>query len=148
MDRDSERGYTIVEAAVAVALATVVGGACLNAAVSAMHAAANRSIREALESEVRREMPVAVDVLKYQGGSIVPTAVQTTLPMPAGTPLPARVTIGVSPDPAGAIRIAITAESVESRQRAEFVTTLGSQAPRPGAVVTAPGLAPAPTGAP
>jgi hypothetical protein len=148
VERQSEQGSTLVEAAIAVAIATVVAGAALDATIFATRAAGMRPVRDALENEVRREMPVAIDLLKYQGGSIVPASVATTLPMPSGTPLPARVSVAVLPDPAGFFRVTLTAEAGDPPQRARLTATLGAQAPAPGTIVTAPGLAPAPTGAP
>lgn len=129
-------------------MAGLVAGAVLDATILATHNAGIRSVREALENELRREMPVALDILKYQGGTLVPTAIATTLPMPAGTPLPARVSIAISPDPSGSFRVIISAEAGDPPQRSRLSATLGAQAPLPGTVVTAPGLAPAPTGAP
>jgi type II secretory pathway pseudopilin PulG len=148
VELQSERGSTLVETAVAVAIVSVVAGAALDATILATHAAGTRPVRDALESEVRREMPVAIDVLKYQSGAIAPTSVATTLPMPAGTPLSARVSIAVSPDPAGSFRLTLTAEAGDPTQRVQLTATLGAQAPVPGTIVTAPALAPAPTGAP
>ncbi len=148
MERQSERGSTLVETAIAVAIAGVVAGAALDATILATHAAGLRPVRDALESELRREMPVALDILKYQGGAIAPAAVATTLPMPAGTPLTAKVSIAVSPDPAGSTRVTLTAEGGDPPQRARLTAALGAQTLVPGTIVTAPGLVPAPTGAP
>lgn len=145
---EPQRGSALVETAFAVAIAGLVAGAVLDATVLATRSAGMRPIRDALENEVRRELPVALDVLKYQGGTIVPAAIATTLPMPAGSPLAARVSIAVSPDPSGAISVTVTADAGNPAQRATLSATLGAQAPLPGSVVTAPGLVPAPTGAP
>jgi len=127
---------------------SVVAGAALDATILATRAAGMRPVRDALENEVRREMPVAIDLLKYQGGTIAPATVATTLPMPGGTPLPASVSIAVSPDPSGSFRLTLTAEAGDPTQRARLTATLGAQALVPGTIVTAPALAPAPTGAP
>ncbi len=145
---EPQRGSALVETAFAVAIAGLVAGAVLDATVLATRSAGMRPIRDALENEVRRELPVALDVLKYQGGTIVPAAIATTLPMPAGSPLAARVSIAVSPDPSGAISVTVTADAGNPAQRATLSATVGAQAPLPGSVVTAPGLVPAPTGAP
>ena len=145
---EPQRGSALVETAIAVAVAGLVAGAVLDAAILATRSAGMRPVRDALESELRREMPIAIDLLKYQGGTIVPAAVVTALPMPAGTPLAARVSISVSPDPSGAIHVTIAASAGEPPQRASLRATIGAQAPLPGSIVTAPGLVPAPTGAP
>ncbi|MGB8519492.1 MAG: hypothetical protein WCD38_04955 [Candidatus Tumulicola sp.] len=145
---EPQRGSALVETAIAVAIAGLVAGAVLDATVLATRSAGMRPIRDALENEVRRELPVALDVLKYQGGTIVPAAIATTLPMPAGSPLAARVSITVSPDPSGAISVTVTARAGNPAQHATLSSTVGAQAPLPGTVITAPGLVPAPTGAP
>ncbi len=145
---EPQRGSALVETAIAVAISGLVAGAVLDATIFATRSAGMRPVREALEDEVRREMAVALDVLKYRGGTIAPAAVATTLPMPAGSPLAARVSITVSPDPSGAVSVTVTAEAGDPAQHATLRATAGAQAPLPGTVVTAPGLVPAPTGAP
>lgn len=145
---EPQRGSALVETAIAVAVAGLVAGAVLDATILAMRSAGMRPVREALEDEVRREMAVALDVLKYQGGTIVPAAVATTLPMPAGSPLAARVSITLSPDPSGAVSVTVTAAASDPAQHVTLHATAGAQAPLPGTLVTAPGLVPAPTGAP
>ena len=116
--------------------------------MGAFHATAGTPIRDALQSAVRREIPIALDVLKYRGSSVVPASVATTLPMPGGTPLPARLSIQTTRLSADALRIAISAVATGSGQRATATAVLGARAPVPGSVVHAPGLVPAPTGAP
>ena len=148
MVRESQRGSALVETAVAVAIACLVAGALLNATILATHSAGIRPARETLEAEVRRELPIAVDILKYQGGAVVPAAIATTLPMATGTPLPVNVSIAVAAQPGSSIRVTIAAVGGNPPQRATLNATVGGQAPVPGSVVTAPGLAPAPTGAP
>jgi hypothetical protein len=94
-------------------------------------------------------MAVAVDVLKYQGATVEPASIATTVPMPTGSPLAARLSIAASPAPNGSLRIAIAAWAVDgAKDRVELFATLASRAPAPGATLAAPGLAPAPTGAP
>ncbi|MGA8533282.1 MAG: hypothetical protein WB615_04160 [Candidatus Tumulicola sp.] len=117
--------------------------------IVAAHAAGADPVRDALQSEVRREMPIALDVLKYQGTSIVPTAIATTVPLPTGLPLAARVSIEASSLPRDAVRITIEAATVDPPRESEaLTTTLAERAPAPGTVIRAPGLVPAPTGAP
>ncbi len=148
MERASERGSSLLETTVAIAIVALLAGSALGAAVGAFHATAGTPIRDALQSAVRREIPIALDVLKYRGSSVVPASVATTLPMPGGTPLPARLSIQTTRLSADALRIAISAVATGSGQRATATAVLGARAPVPGSVVHAPGLVPAPTGAP
>jgi type II secretory pathway pseudopilin PulG len=146
---ERQRGSALIETVVAIAIVSVAGGAILSAIVFATHTSKVSPTRSALESALRREMPLAVDVLKYQGGAIEPATVATTVPMPTGSPLTVRMSIAVSPAPEGSLRIAITASATNGApDRVELSATLASRAPAPGAMLAAPGLAPAPTGAP
>ncbi|HEY1653664.1 MAG TPA: hypothetical protein VGF86_00965 [Candidatus Tumulicola sp.] len=148
MEHAGERGSSLVEAAVAIAIVALLAGGAISAALGVLHAAAGLPIRDALQTAVRREMPIAFDVLKYRDAKIVPTSVATTLPMPAGSPLPAQLSVRVSRAGATSVRIAIDAVATETGERATLTAVLGERAPLPGSKVRAPGLAPAPTGAP
>lgn len=149
MERRAQRGSALVETAVALAILAIVGGAALNAVIATSRFANGRPVRETLAAEVRREMPVAIDLVKYAGANVPPATVTTALPMPTGTPLAANVTLAVSPAPDGSLRVGITAVQRDApHDRAALTATLGAQAPQPGATILAPGLVPAPTGAP
>ncbi len=149
MDIECQRGSSLIETAVAVAIAAIVTGAALNAAVAAIHSAGTNPIRAALASAVRREMTIAIDVLKYRGATVAPVTIATTLPMPAGSALPADLSIQTAPVGRDGLRVVITAtQSNDARERASLTATLSARAPLPGAVVRAPALVPAPTGAP
>jgi hypothetical protein len=139
----------LLEATVATAIAATVTGATLGAVVNAAHAAAGDPVRDALQSTAAREARVAMDVLKYDGASIVPRAIATTIPLPAGTPFAAELSIAIAPQPNGATGVTVTATSLASEgERAAVAESLDSRSPLPGARAKAPGLAPAPTGAP
>ena len=145
----SQRGSALVETAVAVAILAVVAGAALNATIFAARSAGIHPERAALQAALQREMPVALDVIKYRGGAIAPATIATTVPMPTGSPLAADLSIAVSPAPDGSVRVGLAAASADDpREHAELFVTLGAQAPLPGSILQAPGLAPAPTGAP
>lgn len=149
MERTAQQGSTLVETAVAVAIVTTVAGTALSAAIVAGKSAAMHPLRDALQLEVERQMPLALDVLKYRGTRIRPAAVATTVPMPAGSPLAAAVSIAVSPGSHGELRVTIAASAIaRPDERAALQATLDERAPLPGTVVVAPLLAPAPTGAP
>jgi hypothetical protein len=149
VERPEQKASALVETAIAVAMVTTVAGAALSAAIVAGRAAGMHPAQDALQFEVKREMGIALDVLKYQGANIAPTAIATTLPLPAGSPLPVNVSIATTSLPHGPIRVTITAST--SRRPTESVSltaALDERAPSPGAVVHAPALVPAPTGAP
>jgi hypothetical protein len=139
----------LLEATVAAAIVATVTGATLGAAASATKAAGGNPVRDALQAAATREMRVALDVLKYQGASIVPRAVPTGVPLATGTPLPAQLSIAASPDSNGALDVTVTAAAEDgSGQVARVTETLDARAPLPGSQTRTPALVPAPTGAP
>lgn len=148
MARPDERGNTLIETAIALTLLALVAGAALGGALEVSHAASSSPVRDALETAVRRETRVALDVLKYRGARIAPTSVATTLPMPTGSPLPAQLTISTSGAPGQELHVTISATAPDSLGRVTLTTALGGRAPLPGSFEHRPGLAPAPTGAP
>jgi hypothetical protein len=118
----------------------------MGALLGSIHGGAGSPVRDALDAALRREMPLALDVLKYRGSSIPPAAIATSLPMPFGSPLPARLSIRTRELGGDAIRVLIEASALGARR--SLNATLGARAPLPGAVVHAAALVPAPTGAP
>ena len=106
-------------------------------------------MRDALQSAAAREARVALDVLKYDGAAIAPRTIATALPLPVGTPLPAELSITVVPRAFGGTDVTVTAtSSADAAERARITESLDARSPLPGATAKAPGLAPAPTGAP
>jgi hypothetical protein len=117
----------------------------MGALLGSLHGAAGSPVRDALDSALAREMPLARDILKYQGSNVPPAVIATTLPMPSGSPLAARLSIQTSRR-GDAVRVVVQASAVGVRR--SMAATLGAQAPLPGTVVRPSGLVPAPTGAP
>ena len=115
----------------------------------ATHAAARTAMRAVMQEAAEREMRVALDVLKYQGGSLAPVSVATALPLGSGSPLPVQVSVSAAlgSDGTTAVTVGVVATG-DSSQRVTLTGTLDRRAPLPGTVLHAPGLAPAPTGAP
>jgi hypothetical protein len=139
----------LLETTVATAIAATVTGATLGAVANAVHAAGGDPVRDALTSAAAREARVALDVLKYDGAVIRSQAIATSLPMPTGTPLPAQLSIAVVSKALGVTAVTVTAtSSVNAAETATIAQSLDSRSPLPGATAKAPGLAPAPTGAP
>jgi hypothetical protein len=145
-----QRGQTLIEAVVAVAIVTVVLGAALSAALAANAHFGPDPARAALGATLDREMRTARDLIKYQGATLQPASVQTTLPLPAGSPLPATLQLQTSPLPDGGTQLTLsgTATWQGASESASLATTLPAPAPIPGSSLTLTGLAPAPTGAP
>jgi hypothetical protein len=139
----------LFEAAVATAIVATVAGATLGAVANATRAAGGDPVRDALQAAATREARVALDVLKYRGASILPRTVATAVPLAAGTPLPADLSIVTAAEPDGAASVTVAAAARDgSGKRASVTESLDARAPLPGARTTVPGLAPAPTGAP
>jgi hypothetical protein len=139
----------LLEATVATAIVATVTGATLGAVANAAHAAGGDPVRDALQAAATREARTALDVLKYDGATVTPQSVATSIPMPAGTPLPAELSIGVALYANGSTSVTVTALAAgPSGERAAVTESLDARAPLPGSQTKAPGLAPAPTGAP
>lgn len=118
----------------------------MGALLGSLHGAAGSPVRDTLDAALAREMPLALDVLKYQGSNVPPATIATSLPMPSGSPLAARLSIQTSRLGGDAVRVVVQASAQGVRR--SLAATLGARAPLPGTVVRASGLVPAPTGAP
>lgn len=148
MEPQAQRGTTLIETAVAVGIVATIAGAWLSVTIFASHAAGNDPLRDALQTTVQRELDVALDVFKYQGAALTPASIATSVPMPAGSPVPIVLSLTVSSLPTGAVHIDVAAVTQDASERAELAANLTARAPLPGSIVHAPGTAPAPTGAP
>ena len=147
MELKAQRASTLAEAAVTVAIVAIVSAAILGGMTMATHAAGANTVRDALQDAAERETRVAQDVLKYQGATLAPVTIATSIPMPTGSPLPAQLAFAKSVA-GGVTTITITATAAQTGEQTAVTTQLRGQAPVPGTQVQAPGLAPAPTGAP
>lgn len=146
---NAERGFSILEALIAVALLAICTGGVLAAAASigryaAVPAGPNRVAALAAAEETAR---VAQDVWKYGvPAPLVPNGSWSTT-SPGGVPLH----IGASTTSAGDLVVTVTYSPDSSRGESGTVTlhtTLRAIAPRPREKVVRPGLIPAPSGAP
>lgn len=147
MELANQRGSSLVEATVTVAVVAILAGATLGAIIAVTRATGGNAVHDALQTAAQREASVAADVLKYQDASIAPASVATTLPMPTGSPLAAQLAISTSVK-GGTLDVTVQATASKSGEQAIVETRLRAQAPIPGAQVQVSGLAPAPTGAP
>jgi prepilin-type N-terminal cleavage/methylation domain-containing protein len=134
----SERGDSLIEVIVAVAIVAVVTGAISASTIAAAHRFGPDAVQTALESSVAREMRVAVDVMKYQGASIAPASLSTAIPLPSSSPVPATLTLSSTTARDGSVTIVLTATSrTDSTKSATLTETIAAPAPLPGARVPA-----------
>lgn len=147
--RNREHGESLVEVCVAVAIVAVTFAAMFGAILAAAHRFGPDSQAIALQHAVENEMRAAVDIAKYQGATLTPNVVATTVPLPSGTPLPAHLALAESALPSGGVFITLTASSdADANERASISATVAVPAPLPSSLVTVPGSAAAPVGAP
>lgn len=140
-----ERGESLVEVVVAVAIVAIFTGALGAATIAAVHRFGPDPIQSALEASVTREMRVAVDVLKYQGASLPASGIATTIPLPSGSPLPVSYALSTQTNADGSVKIVLTAiDSNDGTKSATLSQTIVAPAPLPGARLPAAGYGSAP----
>ena len=140
---------TLFETTIALGILAAVAGTTLGVSAMAAHAAANATVRSVMQDAAEREMRVALDVLKYQGGSLAPATIATTLPLASASPLPVRLSVNSTAAGGGGTSVTIGVVAAnDPTQRVTLTGTLDRRAPLPGTTLHAPGLVPAPTGAP
>ncbi|HEY9085460.1 MAG TPA: hypothetical protein VIN40_05940 [Candidatus Tyrphobacter sp.] len=145
-----ERGQALIESIVAAAVALVIVGAVLGGAIVASAHFGPDPAQSALSAAVGREMAVARNLVKYQGATLRAASLQTTVPLPDGSPLPATLQLQTAPLPNGGVQLTISASAIWRNATRTFSLTgsVLAPAPLPGSSLALPGLAPAPTGAP
>jgi hypothetical protein len=111
-------------------------------------AAGRVAVRGALQDAADDELRVGLDALKYQSATPSPRTIATSVPMPAGTPLPVQLSLQTAALSGSATSVTITATSLQDSTRVTVFATLDQRAPLPGTQLHVPGLVPAPTGAP
>lgn len=148
--RGRDLGFTALETIVAagliaLALATV-GAAVVRESVSFSSAAT----ADALAAAAREEVRIAADAVKYDGSTLSPTSVATTLPMPVGSPLPAELSLSAQALAAGGIsvRVRAVADIAAAPLVRDASLIVERRVPLPGSTVIAPTLVAAPFGAP
>ena len=147
-ESEHERGQAMTETIVAVALFALLAIALAGAAAFAARSPANSVARDALARSAEREALLAGDVLKYRGSYLAPQTVATTVPLPDGSPLPARLSLSVEPLDGGRLRVEIRADDAHARDAAAVTLDLPPPAPLPGTNVDAQRTVAQPTGAP
>lgn len=145
-----QRGQTLIETIVTTSIVAVFLSAMLSATIAAIAHFGPSPAHAALSAALAREMAVARNLEKYQGATLAPASIATTIPLPDGSPLPATMTLQATSLANAGLQLTITASALwnGSRESATLSSTLVPAAPIPGSLVALPGLAPAPTGAP
>lgn len=146
--RDAQRGDSLIEVVVAVAIVAIALGSLVSGTLAAAHHFGPDAVSEALRRHVDDEMRVAADLLKYQGASLSPATVATTIPLVGASPLPVHVSLAVSPIPQGGTAIAITMQSdVDQSKSVTVEAEIARPVPLPSSSVL-PGISvPAPASA-
>ncbi len=132
--RSDQRGESLIEVVVAVAIVAIVTSALGGALVAAVHRLGGDPIQTALETSVTREMRIAVDVMKYQGASLPAASGATAIPLPSGSPLPVSYVISSHSNTDGSVTIVLSAtDTNDSSKSATLSQTIAAPAPLPGA---------------
>jgi hypothetical protein len=135
---DLERGDSLVEVVIAVAIVAIAVGALGGALIAAERRFGPDPIESALEATTTREMRIAVDVMKYQGASLPSTSLATTIPLPSGSPLPVVLSVTSATAADGSVTIVLSADdSDDASKSATLSQTIAAPAPLPGARVPA-----------
>jgi hypothetical protein len=137
--RSGERGESLIEVVLSVAIVAIATGALGATTIAAIHRFGPDPIQSALEESVTREMRIAVDVMKYHGATIPTTTIATTVPLPSASPLPVSYTVTSQTDgSSGSVTIVLTAtDSNDGTKSATLSQTIAAPAPLPGARVPA-----------
>jgi prepilin-type N-terminal cleavage/methylation domain-containing protein len=135
--RSDERGESLIEVVVAVAIVAIATSALGAALIAAVHHFGGDPIQAALETSVTREMRIAVDVMKYQGATLPTTSGATAIPLPTGSPLPVSYVMSSHTNAAdGSVTIVLTVtDSGDASKSATLSQTIAAPAPLPGARV-------------
>lgn len=136
MEQSGQRGDSLLEVVVAVAIVALAAGALGAVLIAVGHRFGPDPIQSALEATVIREMRIAVDVMKYQGASVPGTTIATTIPMPSGSPLTAQLSVSSARAADGSVTIVLTASSQnDSTKTATLSQTIPAPAPLPGSLL-------------
>lgn len=146
MNRRSQRGATLVESTVALAIVSLTVAGLSSALLPATHRLTGDARTLALQRACDRALREARDILKYDGSSLVSNEAAISVPVPGGSPLPATVQLTVTPQ-AGGTAIVVTARTAGG-SGASASTIVAARAPQPGSTFAPAQTAAAPTGAP
>jgi len=145
-----EAGFSALETTIAAGLIATLFAAVAGGIVHE-EASFQRSVAaDALASAAREEVRIAADALKYDGSSLAPISVATSVPMPVGSPLPAQLSLSSEILSGGAFLVRVRARSAPSAGSLvrEATLVVERRVPVPGSSEIAPTQVAAPFGAP
>lgn len=146
MNCNGQRGATLVESTVALAIVSLTVAGLSSALLPATHRLTGDARTLALQRMCDRTLREARDALKYDGSSLVSSEAIVAVPMPGGSPLAATVQLTVTPQSDG-IAVAVSA-SADGAASARASTVVTARAPQPGSTFAPARTVAAPTGAP
>lgn len=142
--RPAERGEGLIDAIIAVAILATLVSAVLGAIVASTQWVASSTIQRALQHVTECEARVAVDILKYRGGSIAPLTIATTAPLPGGSPLPVHLSIAAVANGDGSTTVTVSAQQDAGSVRASSSVRVPQPVPVPSSDLNATGNGSAP----
>ena len=134
----TEGGEGLVEVVITVAIFAVVATAVIGGVISATRQFGPDPIRDALSRQAHSELRIAINAMKYQGATLSPLTVPTTVPLPGGNPIATHEMLATTTNADGSINISVSA-SADGRDN-ENVTaraTVAKPAPAPSANIPA-----------
>ncbi len=135
---DAERGESLIGVVVAVAVVATATTALLACTLAAVRHFGPDPIAAALERSARRELRIAVDLLKYQGASVPAASIATTIPLPSASPFAADLDLARVTRADGSLVVTVEARSVsDPGERVTLSASLAAPAPLPSALVPA-----------
>ncbi|MHB8147187.1 MAG: hypothetical protein ACYDGM_08030 [Vulcanimicrobiaceae bacterium] len=146
--RSSESGASLLETTIAMGILATVVGALLGAGLLAVHRFGPDPYQDAIERATSREVHIAADLLKYDGVTLTPRSIVTTVPLPSASPLSVQMSLATTTSADGSIEITVRTVSEQPVRNTTASVVLGHRAPPPGSIVAAPWTVSAPTGAP
>ncbi len=144
------RGFTALETTIAAGLIAVLFTAVGSGLVREGAAFQRGVTADVLAAAAHEELRIAADALKYEGSSLQATDIATTLPMPVGSPMPARISLSIASLPGGslAIRVRASGRGASGTLAREATLVVERRMPVPGSSITAAAPVAAPFGAP
>ncbi len=143
-------GFTALETIVAAGIVALLLAALAGGMLRESTGFQNAATADALAAAAREEVRIAADAVKYDGPTLAPNSIATMLPMPAGSPLSAQLTLSTQALLGGGLSLRVRANAEGSAGKLERDATLvvERRMPLPGSSVTDPTLVAAPFGAP
>lgn len=135
--RSGERGEGLVDAVAGAAIVSIAVAAVTSAVIASTHWLASNDRTNALRNLAASETRVALDVLKYEGGSVPPAVIATTVPVSGASPIAVHLSIVTTANPDGSRTIAVSA-SDDATSTSETVSVRSAvPAPLPSATIDA-----------